>query len=166
MLVLKRYNRQKAVEYAREFALKKNLKYYDYSKIGGNCTNYISQCLFAGARVMNFKQNGWFYRSSFDYSSSWTGVEFLYDFLINNKQESIFAENSTILRMEIGDIIQLRFKNKKDFGHSLIVTKIENYTPNGIYVCANSKDVLDFKLTGFAYQDIRYIHILGVRENI
>ncbi|MBQ3571404.1 MAG: amidase domain-containing protein, partial [Clostridia bacterium] len=42
------YNRQNAVEYAKKWALKRNPKYYNFDNIGGDCTSFASQCLFAG----------------------------------------------------------------------------------------------------------------------
>ena len=48
MVQLKRYERQKAIDYARAWALGRNPVYHDYEKYGGDCTNYISQCLHAG----------------------------------------------------------------------------------------------------------------------
>lgn len=45
-----RYNREKAVEYARRWAYDRNPQYYNFDPIGGDCTNFVSQCLFAGSR--------------------------------------------------------------------------------------------------------------------
>ncbi|MFR1837392.1 MAG: amidase domain-containing protein, partial [Turicibacter sanguinis] len=45
---LKKYNRQKAIDYARKWALGRNPLYHDYENYGGDCTNFISQCLHAG----------------------------------------------------------------------------------------------------------------------
>ena len=57
--MVKEYNRQKAIEYARKWALLANPDYYHFGGIGGDCTNYISQCLLAGGGKMNFdKING------------------------------------------------------------------------------------------------------------
>lgn len=53
---------------------------------GGDCTSFASQCIYAGSKVMNYnKNNGWYYNSGNDKSSSWSGVEFLYNFLTTNK---------------------------------------------------------------------------------
>ncbi len=41
----KKYNRHKAVEYADKYYAKYNSKYKDYNGIGGDCTNYVSQCI-------------------------------------------------------------------------------------------------------------------------
>ena len=47
------YNREAAVDYARRWAMGRNPAYFDFEEIGGDCTNFASQCLFAGAKVMN-----------------------------------------------------------------------------------------------------------------
>ena len=45
----------KTIKYAKKWALSRNPKYYDFDSIGGDCTNFISQCIYAGAKIMNFK---------------------------------------------------------------------------------------------------------------
>ena len=42
------YNREVAVAYARRWALGRNIAYYDFENIGGDCTNFASQCIYAG----------------------------------------------------------------------------------------------------------------------
>lgn len=79
------YDRNLAIGYALKWALDRNPKYYNYDRLGGDCTNFISQCLFAGMSQMNYSSNPWYYIDANRKSPSWTGVEFLYDFLINNK---------------------------------------------------------------------------------
>ena len=54
------YDRSAAVAYARKWAFGRNPEYYDFGGIGGDCTNFVSQCLYAGAGVMNFTPElGW-----------------------------------------------------------------------------------------------------------
>lgn len=55
------YNRDAVIEYARKWALSRNPSYYDFEKIGGDCINFISQCLFAGGNAMNYTvDTGWY----------------------------------------------------------------------------------------------------------
>ena len=55
-------------------------------RFGGDCTNFVSQCIYAGSNVMNYdKNNGWYYNNTNDRAPSWSGVEFLYNFLTKNK---------------------------------------------------------------------------------
>ena len=84
--IMKAYKREEVKEYAKKWAYKRNPQYYNYDLIGGDCTNFVSQCIYAGSEVMNYnKTNGWYYNNANDKSPSWTGVEFLYDFLVKNK---------------------------------------------------------------------------------
>ncbi len=48
MKELKPYNRDAAAAYAKKWALGRNKEYKDYENWGGDCTNFISQCLKAG----------------------------------------------------------------------------------------------------------------------
>ena len=54
--------------------------------MGGDCTNFASQCIYAGSGVMNYTPTmGWYYSSGSNRSPSWTGVVYLYNFLTGNK---------------------------------------------------------------------------------
>ena len=166
MLNLKTYGRNNAVNYALEYALKKNPEYFDYTLIGGNCTNFVSQCIFAGAPKMNFDaNNGWYYLSPANTSISWANVEPLFNFLTTNKAVGPFASNSAIELCEIGDIIQLRFSGMQSFSHSLVVTKIQGYLPKDIFICANTRDVKNVPLSSYNFAEYRLLHILGYRVN-
>jgi hypothetical protein len=72
------YDRESAVQYARRWALGRNPAYYDFENIGGDCTNFVSQCLYAGAGIMNYTPvYGWYFNSLSDRTASWSGVEYL-----------------------------------------------------------------------------------------
>ena len=115
------YDRAAAVRYARAWAFKRNPNYYNFNAIGGDCTNFASQCIYAGAGVMNFtKDTGWYYRSVNDRAAAWTGVEYLYNFLVNNEGLGPFAKEVGLDELEIGDIVQLG-RATGDFYHSPVV---------------------------------------------
>ena len=160
MILEKEYLRDRAVMYARKFALARNPLYYRFEGIGGNCTNFASQCVLAGSCVMNFTAiSGWYYLSLNRRSASWTGVDYFYDFFVGNTEVGPFAESTTLENAELGDLIQLQ-NDAGDFYHTLVVTQI---TDDEIYVCANSNDALDRPLSSYNYAGLRVIHILGVR---
>ena len=54
MLIPVGYDRFRAVAYALRWALSRNPRYFDFEDIGGDCTNYVSQCMCAGGGVMNY----------------------------------------------------------------------------------------------------------------
>ena len=152
------YNRELATQYALEWALERNPKYYNYDKLGGDCTNFISQCLYAGTGQMNYRKNGWYYKDANRKSPSWTGVEFLYDFLTTNKYEGPIGKVINVSELQIGDLIQLSF-NGVVYGHTLIVTKIEN---SDIFVCAHTIDAKNRNFNSYNYKNFRCIKILDI----
>ena len=154
------YNREAAVAYAREWALSRNPAYYDYSELGGDCTNFASQCIYAGAGVMNYTPVfGWYYISSAERTASWTGVEFLYNFLTQNESVGPYAREVSEDEAEIGDLIQLGSRDG-DFYHTPVIVQ---RAPE-ILVAAHSYDVLDKPLSSYRYANIRFLHIEGVRS--
>lgn len=107
-MIQKRYDRLRAVLYARRWAFSRNPAYFSFNSLGGDCTNFVSQCLFAGSGVMNYTPVfGWFYRSANDRTASWTGVEFLYNFLISNRGDGPAAQEVPLCDLQLGDVIQL-----------------------------------------------------------
>lgn len=155
----KPYNREAAVAYARRWALHRNPAYYNFEKFGGDCTNFASQSIFAGAGVMNFKpETGWYYRSASDRAAAWTGVEYLYRFLINNRSFGPYGHQVPQSEARPGDIVQLgNFGGR--FYHSPVITAT---TPT-ILVAAHTFDTLDKPLSSYVYELARFIHIDGVR---
>lgn len=155
------YNRVAAVEYAKKWALSRNPAYYDFNDLGGDCTNYASQCLYAGSGQMNFTPVfGWYYISANERTASWTGVEFFYNFLMSNSGLGPFADDVDLPQVEIGDFVQLG-RDSGEFYHTPIVTGFDGDMP---LVCAHTYDSLDRRLDSYVYDRIRFIHILGVRK--
>ena len=155
----KEYNRTGAVDYARRWALSRNPDYYDFQYIGGDCTNFASQCIFAGSGVMNYTRTfGWFYNSLSDRTPSWSGVEFLYNFLVGNRTVGPYGHLVDKNKAEIGDIVQLGSSDGR-FYHTLVITD----TFPEILVAAHTFDALDRPLSSYSFHTARFIHIDGVR---
>ena len=153
------YARDRAVEYARKWALGRNPEYYDFSDLGGDCTNFVSQCIFAGAGVMNFTPTfGWYYISSSERAPAWTGVEFLYKFLVSNESVGPFAREVTREEVMPGDVVQLGDRNG-GYYHTPIIVR----TRPDILVCAHSYDALDRPLDSYLSYSKRFLHVEGVR---
>ena len=154
------YDRRRAVAYARRWALGRNPAYYDFSELGGDCTNFASQSIFAGAGVMNYTPTvGWYYVSPDERAPAWTGVEFLYNFLVGNTSVGPFGREVSWLEALPGDVVQLGDATG-DFYHTPVITAIR---PT-ILVCAHSYDALDVPLSGYDAAKVRFIRIDGVRE--
>lgn len=154
------YNRDAAVAYANKWALSRNPAYFDFENLGGDCTNFASQCIYAGSGIMNYTpETGWFYRSSSDRTASWTGVEYLYEFLISNRSVGPYATEVSAEEALPGDIVQLG-DSTGDFYHSPVITAVSPM----ILVAAHTINSINRPLASYNYFTARFLHINGVRK--
>ncbi len=159
------YNREKAVAYAHRWAFGRNPLYADFTSMGGDCTNFISQCLHAGGAAMNYTPvTGWYYISMNNRAPAWTGVEEFFRFLTTNKGKGPFAVTATIKDIQPGDVVQLSFNGGRRYAHSLLVVEA-GYPPTlrNILVATHTKDSDNRPLNTWEGVVYRYLHILGAR---
>ena len=160
MLVTKPYVRENAVAYARKYAFSQNPLFSSFAGIGGNCTNFVSQAIYAGSCEMNYTTTfGWYYISLNERSPSWTGVNYFYDFIIGNQGVGPYGREATLDELEIGDVIQLA-KEGEGYYHTLLVVGFEN---NDTLVAAQTDNAYGRPLSTYTNDYARYIKILGVR---
>lgn len=159
------YNRAAAVAYAHEWAFRRNPAYYNFENIGGDCTNFASQVLFAGSGVQNYTPVfGWYYISLTDRAPAWTGVNELYRFLVTNRSAGPQGTDADLNVIEPGDIIQLKFGYYERFDHSPVVVDSGRRTPSTILVAAHTNDSDYRPLSSYSYTALRPIHIVRVGE--
>ena len=164
MLRLRPYDRAAAVLYAHQWAYGRNPAYYDYEKIGGDCTNFASQCIYAGSGIMNFTPTfGWYYIDANRKAPAWTGVEYLRNFLTRAAPSvGPVALEGTIEQLMPGDIVQLSFTGE-GFQHSPVVVSVgKPAAPENVLLAAHSYDADDRPLSTYEYKTARYLHITGV----
>ncbi|MBQ7975709.1 MAG: amidase domain-containing protein [Clostridia bacterium] len=155
------YNRKKAVDYAQRWALDRNPAYYDYTDIGGDCTNFASQVLYAGYGEMNYKPVfGWYYIDGNRKSPSWTGVNELYNFVTSNRGPGPKAVVVDIEGIEPGDLVQLDFNGDGRFDHTPVITDVGDYTPDTVLLAAHTNDSVNRPLSDYDYDDVRFLHML------
>ena len=164
MIIELPYDRARAVEYARRWALSRNPLFIDFTGRGGDCTSFVSQCVFAGCGVMNYTETfGWYYISPTDRAPAWSGVDEFFNFMTGAPE--FVAENggtgprgfdvTDAEQIEIGDVIQLQ-NSRGEFYHSLLISEI---TDDDILVCAHSDDALDRPISTYNFTALRVIHI-------
>ena len=164
MLVERRYDRDRAVAYAREWAMARNPLFIDYTGFGGDCTNFVSQCLFAGSCRMNFTPVfGWYYLDADSRTASWTGVQYFCDFLTSNRGEGPYGAETDETNLRVGDVVQLQNADGTYY-HTLLVSGFD--AAGGILVAAHSNDAYDRPLSTYTYAAARFLQVWGVRVEL
>ena len=170
MTAVKAYDRGRAVAYARRWARGRNPLFYNFTGIGGDCTNFVSQCVLAGSCVMNYTPDfGWYYRSVEDRAPAFTGVEYFWDFFTGvpafraaNGGIGPFGREVPREEVALGDVVQLGDR-AGDYYHTLLVTALQE---GEVYVSAHSNDVLNRPLAAYDAPLSRFLHIEGVRFEV
>ena len=127
---MKPYIRAVAAQYAIKYALKYNPEWPSDVGLGGDCTNFVSQALYAGGWTMvqhNIYAGGRDFRSWYsgkagsgvnDRSRTWAAAA-NFDLFLNSggrakpcKQEELW----------LGDVVQLMWTDTGDIHHTMIVT--------------------------------------------
>lgn len=113
---------------------------------------------------MNYKKDfGWYYISANDKTPSWTGVEYLYNFLITNKTVGPYGKDCGVEECEIGDVVQLSFDGKR-FAHSLLIIGKKSQRLDNITIATHTYDAHNRLLSSYPFEKIRFIHIEGIRR--
>lgn len=155
------YDRSAVVRYAEKWAFKRNPRFPNFDGMGGDCTNFASQCVWAGCGVMNYKPvMGWYCNGLNDRTPSWSGVEFLHRFLVANEAAGPYAREVEKEELLIGDLIQL-CGSDGDFYHTLVIVGKDR---SEIYIAAHTFNAFNRPLSSYFYTGLRGLHIEGARK--
>lgn len=163
MYFLRDYDRAAVVRYAHKWAFGRNPLFYDYENLGGDCTNFASQCIFAGSGVMNFTPTfGWYYIDANEKAPAWTGVPYLWNFLTRTGMSlGPVGVPCDLEDLQPGDLIQLAFQ-EETYQHSPIVVSVGwPITPENVLLAAHTYDADNRPLSTYTWQNIRFVHIIG-----
>jgi Domain of unknown function (DUF4157)/Putative amidase domain len=151
------YNRSAAATYALIWAENTNP---DYGRFLQDCTDFVSQALFAGGLSMikgkdqcsEFKSNNvwWFEQdgcfrfppfSNIRASYTWAGAPNLHDFLLSSGRGNALG---SVADLELGDVLQTDYGDDQ-IKHSMMVTK---KTPDNIWLSYHSNERRNFPFWG------------------
>ncbi|MBD7910478.1 MULTISPECIES: amidase domain-containing protein [Clostridium] len=141
-------DKKKMIEYAQQYALIPNKAYKNFDSDGGDCTNFISQCLHFGGLPLSLTWK--------PYTTTWIRVNELYYFLLENG----FRKTSSSLHTQPAAIIQFHSIKKGFFSHSGIIT--ETFPDGNCLYCCHSFNKLNYPLSEvypLIYDKIRIINI-------
>jgi hypothetical protein len=159
------YDRARAVAYAHQWAFGRNPRYYNYDRLGGDCTNFASQCLYAGSGVMDYTPTfGWYYISANNKAPAWTGVGYFYNYITSKKiRPGPFGFEAALEQLEPGDFVQIGFEGKPGYSHTPIIVQIGSPpTLSNILVATHTYDSDYRPLDTYPIARIRFLHIVGV----
>jgi hypothetical protein len=121
------YDRLKAVQYAETWWNSYNPAFKKFEE--NDCTNYISQCLYAGGAPMRgypTRGHGWWIRGN-NWSWSWPIAHALQLYLSSSKTGLRAREVSRPDELMLGDVICYDFEGDGRFNHNTIVTGYDYY---------------------------------------
>jgi len=148
-----------------------------YDTFGGNCNNYISQCLNAGGIPMDTigdsaTQWKWYGdntnadQSASGRSASWTGVSQFFTYASENTGYGLVAVvDDNLFSGSPGDILQ--FISNGEAVHSVIITQVIKDDQGNMVdylINSNTTDRIDYPASAYGYVDFDLIKILGWNE--
>ena len=111
------YSKARADDYAEMYGADPNPEYW-YFYVSGDCTNFVSQAMhYAGMPMSDY----WWYTDRFDYSTSWTVVNDLRDYIMNyTLSEGIYQDLPQYPNGVGYDGTVVQFTNGTQWSHSAI----------------------------------------------
>jgi hypothetical protein len=126
----KQYDRQKVQAYADKWWDGGNP---DYIHFDVDCTNYVSQCLYAGGAPMNYtgkRETGWWYKGKQNnrewWSFSWSVSHSLKIYLDSSTSGLHAREVQDASQLDIGDVIVYDWDGDGKYQHSTIVAAMDD----------------------------------------
>ena len=159
------YDRTAAVTYADLYAMDRNPGWADFSSSGGNCQNYVSQCLLAGGIPADpYGDAIWTYGDGVNQRSvSWAGVISFLRYATHNTGFGLVSlVNAPYYTGQPGDLIQMG--TAESWHHVVIirdlVTDKAGHTVDYL-VNSNTTDMKNYPASLYGYPVFSLTRILG-----
>ncbi len=126
------YNAASAANYAIKWWNSFNMEWYNWEAEGyGDCTNFVSQCLYTGGMSMT---PDWYWISRDNYNDSWTTPHKLAVYLANQGYK--FVLFPTVSDISMGDVLFYDWDQDGTFDHAAICV---NDSGDSRYICCHSQ---------------------------
>ena len=126
------YNSTNAVNYAKKYWNNYNPNYRNFNSVGGDCANFVSQCLKAGGLKTDGTWNC--------YSLAWVNCQAQLNYLKSQGYKATDWAKASDL--QVGDVVY--YYNGSTICHTAICTKVAN---GQAYVTAHNKNHVDYEWT-------------------
>lgn len=162
------YDRDAAVSYANDWAEDANPKYTNYIDQGGDCTNFVSQCLYAGgmSKSSTWKPNSSAWIDAKYFRNYWKDKD--YDYRCYSVSTALHEWDTIYSLLWPGDIVQYGSSiSSSSTTHSQIITDYDSSSKttkfaqhsdswSGFYKDASLKAYLYGRPSGKSF----YLHII------
>lgn len=161
------YQREAAVSYSDIWVGQRNTEWSDFTGRGGNCQNFVSQCLLAGGIPMDDQGDAvWSWDSEGNHSASWVGVDEFYRYASQNSGYGLLAEaDAGYYDGEAGDLI--RMGSDTDWNHVVIIAEVIRDQEGNVVdylINSNTSDVKNFPVSAYPNVKQRLMKIYGWNE--
>ena len=171
------YDRDSAVAYAMKWvgkteAVRNSDEWTTYDYYGGNCNNFVSQCIYTGGIPMDTSGDYiWkWYGDTPDSTSakegrspSWTGVGRFYDYCQNNEGYGMSADiGKNLYSGNKGDVIIMG--SDEDWSHVVLITNVIKDESGNIVdylINSNTSDRINYPLSAYGHIKLELIRIHG-----
>ncbi|EOC99283.1 amidase domain-containing protein [Caldisalinibacter kiritimatiensis] len=150
------YSSSRGVYYANKYVINGNIKFYEASTSGGDCTNFASQVLWYGFGANDTTEDiankemmvsgstyseGW-YAGSGGGSRNWESVNYFWNYMTGYKSIDTPGPRvsvvSSVSSLNEGGIMQIDFESDSDYDHTVILVdedtlKFAQHSPNKYY---------------------------------
>lgn len=166
------YDRSASISYAHQWVQVRNDQWEDYGIYGGNCQNYVSQCLYAGGIPMD-TQGAYLWKwysetpdntaRASGRSSSWSSVESFREYAAGNTGYGLVAwVGASYYSGEAGDVLQLGPSD--DWRHTVIIVDViqdDSGQTLDYLVNSNTADLINYPAGAYTYTHQSLIKIYG-----
>ncbi len=172
------YQRSMAIRYALDWAISPipyHPDFVDFTEMGGDCTNFVSQALWAAApdsmtnhEAEQIGAEGWYYNHMLDRAIAWTWVDGLFLYITQDHQKwegGPQGQQVNLNEVFPGDIIQYDWGTTDFWKHSVMITNTLRQDGTIMHLVAgHSPDVVNYPYTAFNYGEMRYLHITALEN--
>ncbi|MCB2294414.1 amidase domain-containing protein [Clostridium algoriphilum] len=164
-----KYDRESAKNYAVKFAIVPNNKYIFLNYIngnGGDCTNFVSQCLKAGGAPLDYNNiRPWWYELRGSGSICWSVAHALYWYLkVNQSTNRNVVKGIEIEdrhKLDIGDLVFYENYSNVIFHSAIITSFIDVYGNKEPRISQHSYNQLDETYEkSYAYKKAHFLKII------
>jgi len=155
------YDREAARQYAFTYFKDRNPDYKDYSSGGGNCQNFVSQCLLTGG-IPTTDTTGHIWRPR---STAWVNVNHFETYVRQDAAQGMVAQwGAPFFTGEVGDVVHTSWWSHHRAQHAMIITDVIRDEQGNVLdylLCSNTCNWRSVPLSAHGYDYVTLIKIYG-----